>query len=116
MKALEAGHLRALAVSAPARLGGVFAGAPTWTEQGVPCGIGQWRGIIGAEGLSESQIAYWEQAFAAAVASPTWKAELDQYHWTDTRKGSAATRAFLGAEREFLGGMLEGLGLAGRKG
>jgi putative tricarboxylic transport membrane protein len=111
VKALEAGRLRPLAVSAPARLGGVFANAPTWTEQGVPCAIGQWRGIIGAEGISEAQIAYWEQAFAAAVASPTWKAEIDQYHWTDTWKGSAATRELLDAERVFLGSMLKGLGL-----
>lgn len=114
VKALEAGTLRTLAVSAPARMGGIFADAPTWTEQSVPCAIGQWRGIIGARGIGEAEIRYWEQAFAAAAASPTWKAELEQYHWTDTWKGSADTRSFLDAERDFLGGILAELGLIER--
>ena len=113
VKALEAGKLRTLAVSAPARMAGIFASAPTWTEQSVPCAIGQWRGIIGAHGISEAEIGYWEQAFAAAAASPTWKAELDQYHWTDTWKGSVDTRAFLDSERDFLRGILAELGLTG---
>jgi putative tricarboxylic transport membrane protein len=103
--------LRALAVSAPTRMGGIFADAPTWTEQSVPCAIGQWRGIIGAPGIDRAAIAYWEQAFGAAAASDAWRAELRQNHWTDTRKGSADTSAFLDEERKFLTRMLTELGL-----
>jgi putative tricarboxylic transport membrane protein len=51
VKALETGELRALAVSAPSRMGRLFADVPTWVEQSVPCAIGQWRGIIGAQGI-----------------------------------------------------------------
>ena len=47
-KELSAGEMRALAVSAPARLPGLFAHAPTWSEQSVDCLIGSWRGVTGA--------------------------------------------------------------------
>jgi len=43
---LTAGSLRALAVSAPARLNGLFATVPTWLEDGVECRVGMWRGVI----------------------------------------------------------------------
>jgi len=110
-KALKTGELRALAVSAPSRLGGVYADAPTWVEQSVPCVIGQWRGIIGAQGIIREQIAYWEQALAAATASSAWAAELEQNYWTGTYKASEDTCAFLDSERAFLSGMLHELGL-----
>lgn len=110
-KPLKSGELRALAVSAPERLGGVYADAPTWAEQSVPCVIGTWRGIIGAEGITRDQVAYWEQALAAATATPAWAAELEQNYWTSTYKAAADTRAFLDSERAFLGRMLRELGL-----
>jgi putative tricarboxylic transport membrane protein len=113
VKALEAGGLRALAVSAPSRLGGLFADVPTWVEQAVPCVIGQWRGMIGAHGITGEVVAYWEHALAAAAASPAWAAELEHNYWTNTYKASEGTRAFLDSERAFLGGMLRELGLIG---
>ncbi|MBI4205581.1 MAG: tripartite tricarboxylate transporter substrate binding protein [Betaproteobacteria bacterium] len=113
VKALETGGLRALSVSAPRRMGGLFASVPTWAEQAVPCTIGQWRGIIGAPGITREQIAYWEQALAAATASPEWAAELEQHYWTNTYRASEETRAFLDSERVFLSGMLRELGLIG---
>jgi putative tricarboxylic transport membrane protein len=112
VKAIQAGALRALAVSALSRMGGVFADVPTWTEQSVPCAIGQWRGLVGASGVPEEAVAYWARAIAAAVATPAWTAGLEENYWTGAFKGAAETRAFLDAERVFLGGMLRGLGLA----
>lgn len=116
VKALEAGTLRALAVSAPARMSGAYAGVPTWTEQAVPCSLGQWRGIVGAPGIGGGEIAYWEEVLCEAAASPAWLAGLDEQHWTNTWKGSADTRAFLDAERAHLSGMLSELGLVGGAG
>ena len=113
VKALEGGGLRALAVSAPSRLGGLFTSVPTWVEQSVPCAIGQWRGMIGAHGIAGEAVAYWEHALGAAAASPAWAAELEQHYWTSTYKASEGTRAFLDSERVFLGGMLRELGLIG---
>ena len=111
VKELQSGVLRALAVSAPERMEGVFEGVPTWTELAVPCALGQWRGVIGAPGMAPGQVAFWETALGTAVRSPVWRAELAQHHWTDTWMGSAETREFLDAERRFLDGMLRTLGL-----
>ena len=111
VKALQAGTIRTLAVSAPTRMRGVFAGIPTWAELSVPCTMGLWRGIVGAPGIGAAELAYWEEALAAAVASPAWTAELEQQYWTATWKGAADTRAFLDGERAVLTRMLTDLGL-----
>ena len=111
VKALEAGTLRALSVSAPARMGGVFAGVPTWAEQSVPCVIGQWRGLIAAADIAADAVAYWERVLAAAVATPAWTSGLEENYWTGAWKNAAETRAFLDSERVLLGRMLGELGL-----
>jgi len=111
MKEIDAGRVRAFAVSSPIRMSGCYADVPTWQEQGIPCTLGQWRGVIGAPGITPEQVTYWESALGMAVKDPAWLTELAQQHWTSTWKGSAGTRAFLDAERAFLGTMLRELGL-----
>jgi len=108
---LASGSLRALAVSAPARLPGLYAQTPTWVEQGVACDIGTWRGVIGARGIGAAQIAYWDHAFRAATATAAWRDELQRQYWTGTYADSSATRALLDRERQVLGGLLRELGL-----
>lgn len=108
---LEAGRLRALAVSAPQRLPGLFSAVPTWTEQGVDCVIGTWRGVIGAGGLTPQQIAFWEGALSHATASTAWNAGLAGQFWTGTCLAGAQLRAFLDCERDAMGALLRTLGL-----
>ena len=111
---LADGSLRALAVSAPQRLPGLYAQTPTWTEQGVTCVIGTWRGVIGARGIDAAHIAYWDRALRAATASTAWNDELQRQYWTSTYAESSATRALLDHERQMLGALLRDLGLLGR--
>lgn len=106
VKAIESGEVRAFAVSAPARLNRLYADVPTWTEQGVDCVIGTWRGVIGAAGLTPAQIAFWEQALAAATATPEWNAALADKYWANTYLSGEALRAFLNREREVMGKLL----------
>jgi putative tricarboxylic transport membrane protein len=106
VKAIESGEVRAFAVSAPARLNRLYADVPTWTEQGVDCVIGTWRGVIGAAGLTPAQIAFWEQALAAATATPEWNAALADKYWANTYLSGEALRAFLDREREVMGKLL----------
>ena len=108
---LESRGLRALAVSAPRRLHQLYADTPTWTELGVDCVIGTWRGVIGARGISTEQTAFWNAALQAATASAAWSAELDSHYWANTNTDSAATLAMMAHERRVMGALLRDLGM-----
>jgi putative tricarboxylic transport membrane protein len=79
----RSGKLRPLAVSAPARLGGVFSTVPTWKEQGVNAVSSSWRGLMGPRGLSAEQIAYWDRVFAALTKTDDWKKDLQDNFWDE---------------------------------
>jgi putative tricarboxylic transport membrane protein len=113
-KELEAGTMRALAVSSPGRLDGLYAQAPTWKELGVHCVIGAWRGATGARGITREQVAWWEQVLTAAVATPAWSAELARLYWTPSYLEGAKLRAHLAQERAEMSAILADLGLAKR--
>lgn len=108
---LESRGLRALAVSAPQRLHKLYADTPTWTELGVHCVIGTWRGVIGAHGISVEQTAFWNTALQTATASAAWNAELDNHYWANTYTDSAATLQMMTHERSVMGTLLRDLGL-----
>lgn len=73
----QAGNVRMLGVTAPQRVGGAVAHVPTMREQGIDApGIANWRGILGAKGLSSAQIAYWEEAIGKATVTDEWKKQL----------------------------------------
>jgi tripartite-type tricarboxylate transporter receptor subunit TctC len=63
------GQVRVLAVTSPVRLPDVLAEVPTWREQGYDAVVSNWGSIFGPRGMTEPQIAYWEQAFARFVES-----------------------------------------------
>jgi putative tricarboxylic transport membrane protein len=111
-KELEAGTMRALAVSAPRRLHGAYAQAPTWVELSVDCVIGAWRGVTGTRGLAAEQVAFWEGLLGAAVETPTWREELQRLYWTPTYLQGAKLREHLARERAEMAAILADLGLA----
>lgn len=111
VKAIESGQVRAIAVSAPQPLSRLYAGVPTWTEQGVDCVIGTWRGVIGAAGLSPTQIAFWQNALRAATTTDEWSATLAEKYWANTYLSGAELTAFLDRERDVMGRLLHDLGL-----
>ena len=113
-KALEAGKVRALVVSAPTRLSGVFADAPTWIESSVPCVIGQWRGVLGAPDIEAGHLAYWTHVLGAAVENTQWQDELAAHNWTDHFITGGTLQSFLDDERTFTRDMLKALGLVSR--
>ena len=113
VKELAAGTMRALGVSAPQRLDGLYAAVPTWREQSVDCVIGAWRGVTGARGLGEEQVEFWEKTLAVGVASPEWKADLARNYWTSSYVDGSALRQYLERERRDMSAMLGELGLLG---
>lgn len=111
VKELDARIMRALAVSAPVRLPGLYAQTPTWREQSVDCVIGSWRGVTGVRGITTGQIAFWEGVLAAAVNTAEWNAELVHHYWTPMYLDGARLREHLERERTEMKTMLGELGL-----
>lgn len=111
VKELAAGTMRALAVSAPQRLGALYAQTPTWIEQSVDCVVGAWRGASGARGLTQAQVAFWKDILAAAVATKEWQADLERHYWTPMHVDGSKLRAHLPRERAEMEEMLGDLGL-----
>lgn len=111
VKELEAGEMRALAVSAPGRLTGPFAQVPTWREQSVDCVIGSWRGITGARGINADQITFWTDLLEAATATDEWKSELTRHYWTAMPLYGGALWDHLESERAEMRAILEELAL-----
>ena len=108
---LTAGSLRTRTLSAPARLGGLFAHVPTLKESGVDCTVGMWRGIIAAGGIPAAATAFWNRTFAAAVETSEWQAELAKKYWANTFVAGAEEQAFLDEERAVMTSALGDLGL-----
>lgn len=73
---IKTGAMRVIAVSAPERLPEVFAGIPTWREQGLNTVVFNWRAMSGTKGITAAQIAYWENIFQRLTDTPEWKAEM----------------------------------------
>jgi putative tricarboxylic transport membrane protein len=116
VKELAAGTVRALAVSAPGRLSGLYEQTPTWVEQSVDCVIGAWRGVTGARGLTAAQVEFWESVLAAAVASAEWDAELARHYWTGMYLDGTRLREHLRREDAEMRRVLGELGLLAGKG
>jgi len=108
---LNVGRVRVLAVSAPERLAGAFAGAPTWQELGADCVIGAWRGATGPAGLAPAQVAFWQGLFSQAVVQPVWRSELSRLSWSPIYQDGPALKAYLDRERAEFIAILRELGL-----
>lgn len=93
---VEAGSLRALAISSPERLDGVD--VPTFREQGVDVSMSNWRGVVAAPGITEED----KQAFIEIVtewhATPEWQDALARNNWEDTFSTGEEFEDFIDAE------------------
>jgi len=108
---LTAGTLRTLTLSAPRRLGGVFAAVPTLKESGVDCTVGMWRGLIAPGGIADEAVAFWTKVLSAATATDDWRMELEKKYWANTFMVGADERKFLDEERDVTTAALCDIGL-----
>ena len=109
---LESGRMRALAVAAPQRLGGIYAKVPTWREMNVEAVASSSRSIFAPKGLTAAQAAYWEGVFAKVVDDPSWKQEVESNLWVAHYVAGAGFRKLLEEEYAKLAGIMGSLGLA----
>ena len=110
---LEAGTIRALAITAPERLPStLLKDVPTVKESGYDVVYEIWRGVFGPANMSPEAKAYWDATIKKMVESPTWKAQLEKLNWRDAYASSADFTTFLGQETDSYKAMLSELGFA----
>ncbi|UEM06780.1 tripartite tricarboxylate transporter substrate binding protein (plasmid) [Skermanella rosea] len=106
---IEAGKLRAIAVSSPERLPGVA--TPTLREQGVDLEFVNWRGVFAQGTLKAAEKKQLDEMMGKLAASPEWKEILTQRGWIDQYQPADRFAAFLQAERGQIEATLTDLGL-----
>ncbi len=109
---IRAGTVRGIAICAPQRQSGTLAGVPTWKEQGMDGMVLNWRGVIGARGLSAVQVAFWEDALAQVTGSGEWKQHVEQAAAEQRFLRSSDFRKFLDEQDAALRSVLGELGMA----
>jgi putative tricarboxylic transport membrane protein len=106
---IQAGKLRALAVSSAERLPGVD--TPTLKEQGINLEFVNWRGIFAPAGLKPAEVKEYDALMTKVTSSAEWKELAKQRGWIDLYLPSTEFAAFLKTERSQIETTLTELGL-----
>jgi putative tricarboxylic transport membrane protein len=94
---IQAGRLRALAISAPARQPGIE--VPPLTELGIEVSIANWRGVVAPPNIGEDLRRRLTDIVARMRRGTTWQATLSDRGWSDQWLEGEEFRRFLGEER-----------------
>lgn len=113
---VTSGAMRIIGVSAPQRMTGMLADIPTWKEQGANAVFDSWRGVVGAQGISEQQKAYWEKAFAELGKTDEWKKDIEKNFRVNHFMAGRDAGRYWDAQYKELEEALTELGLAKRGG
>ncbi|HEU0222598.1 MAG TPA: tripartite tricarboxylate transporter substrate binding protein [Paracoccaceae bacterium] len=106
---IEAGELRALAVSTAERVPGVD--VPTLKEQGIDIDVVNWRGVFAGPDLAEEDKAALAAAIDQMAKSEAWQKILAAKGWSDFYMPSEEFAPFIAEENERIGGILRSVGL-----
>jgi putative tricarboxylic transport membrane protein len=107
---IDAGKLRALAVSGDERVEGLD--APTMKEAGVDVSLTNWRGMVAPKNITAEQRAVLVAAVEKMHKSSQWKAALKKNGWTDDFLTGKAYRTYLRSEEKRATAVLVEIGLA----
>lgn len=109
---VASGKLRVLAVTSAKRMTGPLASAPTWPELGYKGVFENWRGIIGAKGITAEQIAFWDNVFRRLTSSDEFRNFAEQNQWDASYRSAADSRKFMAEQYDELKGVMTYLGMA----
>jgi putative tricarboxylic transport membrane protein len=106
---IEAGRLRALALSSEERVEGLD--IPTFVEQGVNVALANWRAVAAAPGISDSEKAELVSLIERIYATQTWKDALLRNNWIDLFMTGPEYEVFLQDETVRVESVLRSIGL-----
>ena len=101
---IDAGALRALAISSPSTAGRTI--APTLRAQGIDLEFANWRGIVAAPGLTDVERDRLAAQLARVATSEAWRTILARNGWDDMFLAGAPFRQFLIAEQRRIDAVL----------
>jgi putative tricarboxylic transport membrane protein len=107
---IEAGTVRALAVSSPERLP-ALPDVPTLEEAGLDVELQNWRGVVAPAGISEQQEQALEDLLVAMTRTPQWQDALARRGWGDALLTGPEFEDFVRAEQERVTQVLAEIGL-----
>ncbi len=106
---IEAGDLRALALSAAEPQAGID--APTLREAGVDLDLANWRGVVAPPGISEEARQSLVALMDEMVETEAWQGALEQFGWTSAYLSGDAFDTYLAEEQTRVTGILQDIGL-----
>jgi putative tricarboxylic transport membrane protein len=109
---IQAGTVRALAVTSPERLSGPMKDVPTLKEAGINTTYEVWRGVFGVPGMSKEAQAWWAKTLKTMVGTKTWKESLEKLQWLDAYAGAEDFTKFLADEQKSYQELMVTLGFA----
>jgi putative tricarboxylic transport membrane protein len=105
---IEAGSIRALAISSAVRLPGLD--LPTLREQGIDVEFENWRSVMAPPGISKEDHSRLESLVADMIQSPEWREALTRYRWLDRYLSGPAFAEFVSTEEARVERILRQLG------
>ncbi|GLK55428.1 putative tricarboxylic transport membrane protein [Methylopila capsulata] len=106
---LKGGSVRALAISAGARVDGFD--APTFRDSGVDLELVDWRGLAAPNTMDPSLVGQIAEAVALLMETPAWANALGRRHWLPLHLKREAYATFLGKERDRVAALYRDAGL-----
>jgi len=95
---IQAGTVRALAITSDKRRGGPLKNVPTLQELGINTTYEVWRGVFGAPGMSGEAQAFWATTLRKMIGTKTWKELLEKVQWIDAYADANGFDKFLKEE------------------
>ena len=109
---IQAGTVRALAITSAKRRGGPLKDIPTLKELGINTTYEVWRGAFGAPGMSKDAQAWWAKTLKTMVGTKTWKESLEKLQWVDAYARAEEFTKFLADEEKSYQSLMTDLGFA----
>jgi putative tricarboxylic transport membrane protein len=109
---IQAGTVRALAITSSVRGSGPLKDVPTLKEMGINTTYEVWRGVFGTPGMSKDAQAYWAKTIKTMVGTKTWKESLEKLQWVPAYDDADGFAKFLKDEEKSYMELMTDLGFA----